>query len=100
MPYNLYQLINFLYLQVDYFHMFFFLNKVLKKCHIIIFTILWSSTIIMHGIATKTNLLDYELDKYDKIKNNMRILVKTIPDEILHKYKKYRRSFKCLKCKK
>jgi hypothetical protein len=41
----------------------------------------------IYDIATETYLLDYEIDKHDEIKNNMRILVKTIPLKLKHKYK-------------
>tara|TARA_B100000745_G_scaffold211724_1_gene140297 strand:+ start:175 stop:672 length:498 start_codon:yes stop_codon:yes gene_type:complete len=41
----------------------------------------------IYDVATETYLLYYNLDFHNKIKNNMRILVKTIPNEILHKYK-------------
>ncbi len=41
----------------------------------------------IYDIATETYLLNYEKDKHDKIKNNMRILVKTIPEKFKHKYK-------------
>jgi len=38
-------------------------------------------------VATETYLLYYNLDFHNEIKNDMRILVKNIPNEILHKYK-------------
>ncbi len=41
---------------------------------------------IVYDIATETYLLDYEIDKHNEIKNNMRILVKTIPEELKYKY--------------
>ncbi len=41
----------------------------------------------IYDISTETYLLDYEIDKHDVIKNNMRILVKTIPEKLKHKYK-------------
>jgi len=40
-----------------------------------------------YDIATQTYLLDYEIDKHDEIKKNMRILVKTIPEELTYEYK-------------
>jgi len=41
----------------------------------------------IYDIATETYLLDYEKEDYDKIKNNMRILVKNISNDILCQYK-------------
>ena len=41
----------------------------------------------IYDISTETYLLNYEKDKHDEIKNNMRILVKTIPEKLKHKYK-------------
>ena len=41
----------------------------------------------IHDIATDTYLLNYEKDKHADIKNNMRVLVKTIPEILTHKYK-------------
>ena len=41
----------------------------------------------IHDIATDTYLLNYEKDEHADIKNNMRVLVKTIPDILTHKYK-------------
>jgi len=40
----------------------------------------------IYDIATETYLLHYEIDKHDEIKNNMRILVKTIPEKLKHEY--------------
>jgi hypothetical protein len=39
----------------------------------------------IYDIATETYLLDYEIDKHNEIKNNMRILVKTIPEKLKYK---------------
>jgi len=41
----------------------------------------------IYDIATETYLLNYELKCHDKIRSTMRILVKNIPNNILHKYK-------------
>lgn len=40
----------------------------------------------IYDIATQTYLLDYDKDIHNEIKNNMRVLVKTIPKELKNKY--------------
>lgn len=40
----------------------------------------------IYDIATETYLLNYEIDKHNEIKNNMRILVKKIPENLKCKY--------------